>query len=142
MAGGGGEDTLRDDYQSAPHHDADRLNGGPDDDQLLTFGGNDVLEGGDGDDTLNDYGRDAGTMDGGAGDDVINDGINANPVQVVDGGPGTDKVTLYVDMMGSRWPRLTADIAAAARHLQLHQQGPRHASGSAAPTSSTCSVCR
>ena len=112
LVGGGGEDTLRDDHQSAPNHTADRLTGGPGDDQLFTFGGNDVLEGDDGNDLLSDYGRDAGTMRGGAGDDVINDGINKNPAQVVDGGPGADKVTLYVDMIKEGWPRLTADLAA------------------------------
>jgi Ca2+-binding RTX toxin-like protein len=110
MTGAGGEDTLRDDYQSAPHHTADRLNGGADD-QLFTYGGNDVLEGEDGNDLLADYGRDAGVMEGGAGNDVISDGINKNPDQVVDGGPGTDTVTLYVDMLKEGWPRLTVDLA-------------------------------
>lgn len=111
LVGAGGEDTLRDDYQSAPHHTADRLNGGAGDDQLFTFGGKDVLEGEDGNDLLSDYGRDAGTMDGGAGDDVINDGIDKDSGQVVDGGPGTDTVTLYVATIREGWPRLTADLA-------------------------------
>jgi Ca2+-binding RTX toxin-like protein len=68
------------------------LDGGAGEDKLVGGKGDDVLRGGDGNDTIE--GRDGGDrIDAGAGDDLLSpDGHEHANADVVDGGPGTDRI--------------------------------------------------
>ncbi|HEY4097721.1 MAG TPA: hypothetical protein VGM33_19515 [Baekduia sp.] len=85
--GGDGRDQLESPVGVAPA----LLDGGPGAD-VLTSRGADVLLGGDGDDDL--QGRDfADRLNGGAGDDLLApDGNEPAAADVVDGGPGVDRI--------------------------------------------------
>jgi Ca2+-binding RTX toxin-like protein len=86
IAGGAGQDKLQADVQ------ATTLDGGPGDDTLQGGGGHDVLLGGDGNDTLEGRGG-ADSLSGGAGDDLLSgDGNKHAASDVIDGGPGTDRM--------------------------------------------------
>jgi RTX calcium-binding nonapeptide repeat (4 copies) len=84
--GGAGADWLDAANQPAV------LDGGAGDDKLVGGEGDDVLRGGDGNDTIEGKdGRDR--IDGGAGDDLLSpDGYEHANADVVDGGPGTDRI--------------------------------------------------
>jgi hypothetical protein len=88
LAGGPGDDTLHSSLDGQPT----TLDGGPGDDQLQGGPGVDTLIGGDGEDDLD--GRDgADLLYGGAGDDVLNGDANKKPSgDLIDGGPGYDKI--------------------------------------------------
>jgi hypothetical protein len=68
------------------------LDGGPGEDRLVGGESDDVLSGGDGNDTIE--GKDGGDrIDGGAGDDLLSpDGYEHANADVVDGGPGVDRI--------------------------------------------------
>jgi Ca2+-binding RTX toxin-like protein len=68
------------------------LDGGAGEDKLVGGEGDDVLRGGDGNDTIE--GKDGGDrIDAGAGDDLLSpDGYEHANADVVDGGPGTDRI--------------------------------------------------
>jgi Ca2+-binding RTX toxin-like protein len=86
LGGGAGNDDLRAQDQ------ATTLDGGPGDDTLQGGNGNDTLLGGDGNDTLAGRGG-ADVLSGGAGDDLLSgDGNQAAAPDVIDGGPGTDRM--------------------------------------------------
>ena len=86
ILGGAGADAL----QGADG--ADVLDGGPGDDRIDGLDGADVLLGGDGADTVDGSGG-ADRLDGGAGDDVLRpDGYERAAADVVEGGPGVDRV--------------------------------------------------
>jgi Ca2+-binding RTX toxin-like protein len=88
QSGGGGNDRLSDQIGSANR----TIDGGPGNDRLEGVGGNDVLLGGDGNDELDgNIGNDE--LRGGAGDDsLLDDRIDHPGTDVVDGGPGFDKL--------------------------------------------------
>ena len=81
--GGAGNDTI------AGHYGADLLDGGDGMDSLSGSGGNDTLLGGVGDDTLNG-GDGNDTLDGGAGADTLIDSSGSNDFR---GGTGDDTLT-------------------------------------------------
>jgi Ca2+-binding RTX toxin-like protein len=86
IAGGAGNDDLRAQAQDTI------LDGGPGDDALQGGDGQDTLLGGDGNDTLDGRGG-ADTLSGGAGDDLLAGDANQAPApDVIDGGPGTDRM--------------------------------------------------
>jgi Ca2+-binding RTX toxin-like protein len=68
------------------------LDGGTGEDKLVGGQGDDVLRGGDGNDTIE--GKDGkDRIDGGAGDDLLSpDGYEHANADVVDGGPGVDRI--------------------------------------------------
>src|SRR4051812_14280947 len=86
ITGGAGNDDLRAQDQTTT------LDGGPGDDKLQGGDGADTLVGGDGNDTLDGRGG-ADVLSGGAGDDLLAGDANqpAAP-DVIDGGPGTDRM--------------------------------------------------
>jgi Ca2+-binding RTX toxin-like protein len=89
IAGGPGDDKLQ---ASGFDGQPTALDGGPGKDTLEGGSGTDTLVGGDGDDTLDGK---AGTdrLDGGAGDDLLNgDGHKEASPDVIDGGPGYDRI--------------------------------------------------
>jgi Ca2+-binding RTX toxin-like protein len=89
IAGGPGDDKLQ---ASGWDGQPTSLDGGPGNDTLGGGTGKDTLAGGDGDDTLDGK---AGTdrLDGGAGDDLLNgDGNKEAAPDVIDGGPGVDRI--------------------------------------------------
>jgi RTX calcium-binding nonapeptide repeat (4 copies) len=88
FAGEAGNDDLQASYDGQPT----TLDGGPGDDLLLGNQGPDVLLGGDGNDSLE--GKDGqDRVLAGAGDDTLSgDGSKGKHADVIDGGPGTDKV--------------------------------------------------
>ncbi len=86
IAGGDGADAL----QGADA--ADVLDGGPGDDRIDGLDGADVLLGGDGADAVDGSGG-QDQIDGGAGDDVLRpDGYERAAADVVEGGPGVDRI--------------------------------------------------
>ncbi len=86
LGGGAGNDDLRAQDQDS------MLDGGPGDDKLQGGNGRDTLLGGDGNDTLEGRGG-ADTLNGGAGDDLLSgDGNQDAAPDVIDGGPGTDRM--------------------------------------------------
>jgi Ca2+-binding RTX toxin-like protein len=71
---------------------ADTLDGGPGHDRLRSGGGADVLVGGEGNDELDGY-EGADRLDGGEGDDLLHpDHYERASADVVDGGPGVDRI--------------------------------------------------
>src|SRR5215213_5704770 len=74
----------------------DEISGRGGNDTILSHGGNDEIHGGDANDIILDFGPgpDVDTIFGDDGDDSINvrEGADVDP-DVVDCGPGTDKVT-------------------------------------------------
>jgi Ca2+-binding RTX toxin-like protein len=102
LSGGPGDDRLVAEYtQAAVLHGGDdndtvtaTLNAGTASvdgeggDDTITAGG--LVHGGDGNDVLHAYGT--GTLDGGPGDDVLDDHDSAGIAQRLDGGPGFDTV--------------------------------------------------
>jgi Ca2+-binding RTX toxin-like protein len=86
ISGGAGNDDLRAQDQVTT------LDGGPGDDTLQGGDGSDTLLGGDGNDTLDGRGG-ADVLNGGAGDDLLSgDGNQPAAPDVIDGGPGTDRM--------------------------------------------------
>lgn len=86
MTGGPGNDRLQGNVQAAT------LDGGPGNDTLQGGDGSETLLGGDGNDTLEGRGG-ADHLDGGAGDDLLSGDGNQDPASdVIDGGPGTDRM--------------------------------------------------
>ncbi len=66
-------------------------------DSLSGGGGNDTLLGGDGNDTLDggaQFGEDVDSLYGGQGNDNLIIGPDLEPLTILDGGPGTDRLTL------------------------------------------------
>ncbi len=86
LSGGAGADWLTASDQATV------LDGGPGEDKLVGGGSGDVLSGGDGNDTIE--GKDGSDrIDGGAGDDLLSpDGYEHANADVVDGGPGFDRI--------------------------------------------------
>jgi hypothetical protein len=86
LSGGAGADWL------TAADEPGVLDGGSGDDKLTGGEGDDVLRGGDGSDTIE--GKDGGdTIDAGAGDDLLApDGYEHANADVVDGGPGVDRI--------------------------------------------------
>ena len=88
--GNGGDDTIKDAYDSATGR---TLSGGAGNDEIDGYAGNDTLDGGDGNDTL-DGGENNDRVLGGDGDDEIHgDGYKNPGADVIDGGPGNDLVS-------------------------------------------------
>jgi Ca2+-binding RTX toxin-like protein len=89
LAGGAGADKLQaSSWDSQPT----TLDGGPGNDILEGGTATDTLIGGDGDDTL-DGKAGSDRLDGGTGDDLLNgDGSKAASPDVIDGGPGYDRI--------------------------------------------------
>ena len=88
LSGGAGKDHLQASLDGQPT----TLDGGPGDDDLDGGPGTDTLIGGDGDDDL-DARAGADQLYGGAGDDVLNGDANKDPSpDLMDGGPGYDKI--------------------------------------------------
>jgi Ca2+-binding RTX toxin-like protein len=86
LAGGAGNDKLQGNVQAAT------LDGGAGNDALQGGDGNETLLGGDGNDTLEGRGG-ADTLAGGAGDDLLSgDGNQDAAPDVIDGGPGSDRM--------------------------------------------------
>ncbi len=108
--GGAGNDTLRGGFN--PGVDDALLRGGAGDDFIRTYGANDTLEGGEGNDDLVGDGGDE-LFDGGAGNDTIWTGDNGNDTayggagddviyagrdaDTIDGGTGNDSLVGYDD---------------------------------------------
>jgi hypothetical protein len=86
LSGGPGDDYLDAANQAAV------LDGGAGEDKLTGGEGDDVLRGGDGNDTIE--GKDGSDhIDGGNGDDLLSpDGYEHANADVVDGGPGVDRI--------------------------------------------------
>jgi Ca2+-binding RTX toxin-like protein len=94
--GGAGKDELKG-YAGNGAPVAQVLDGGPGNDILNGAEGNDTLRGGDGDDELIGGAGDD-QLDGGAGSDLLEPDQFADPGNdVVDGGPGVDKVVDWFD---------------------------------------------
>jgi hypothetical protein len=88
LAGGPGDDRL----QASSDGQPTSLDGGPGTDELDGGSGIDTLIGGDGDDSLDGKGS-SDRLDGGAGDDLLNgDGSKGAAPDVIDGGPGYDRI--------------------------------------------------
>ena len=89
LLGGGGKDTLQDQYNLAGPKRT--LDGGPGDDKLSSYVGDDVLLGGDGNDELNG-GAGSDELRGGAGNDLMyGDMYDAEwAADILDGGEGFD----------------------------------------------------
>ena len=88
--GNGGDDTIKDAYDSATGR---ALSGGAGNDEIDGYAGNDALDGGDGNDIL-DGGENDDRVLGGNGDDEIHgDGYKNPGADVMDGGPGNDLVS-------------------------------------------------
>ena len=87
MNGNGGNDTIKDAYNST----AGRvLTGGAGNDKIYGYGGNDAIDGGDGNDMV-DGGEGNDRVRGGAGDDEMwGDHYKGPGADLLDGGPGTD----------------------------------------------------
>ncbi len=86
MAGGPGNDRIE------THEGHDELDGGPGDDQLRSGPGDDLLTGGEGNDELDGY-EGADRLAGGEGDDLLYpDHYERASPDVVDGGPGIDRI--------------------------------------------------
>jgi Ca2+-binding RTX toxin-like protein len=88
LSGGAGKDRLQASLDGQPT----TLDGGPGDDDLDGGPGADTLIGGDGEDDL-DARAGADQLYGGAGDDILNGDANQSPAgDLMDGGPGYDKI--------------------------------------------------
>lgn len=100
MHGGDGDDTL-DGYVDEGRPEL--LDGGAGDDLVRGFGGDDVVLGGDGADELSGGAGDD-ELRGGEGDDDLTGDDGAAPGRdVIDGGPGYDRVDDWVELDVSRW---------------------------------------
>jgi len=73
------------------------INGGAGNDTLASGAGNDVVAGGAGDDLINVASGGNDTVFGGDGTDTIRLGAALNAADHIDGGAGSDSVTLYGD---------------------------------------------
>jgi hypothetical protein len=93
VLGGDGDDVLHGMHVGAA---AETLDGGPGNDRLDGYGGDDVLRGGPGNDDLNgNAGNDQ--VFGDEGDDVVRGDHQAAPgADLIDGGPGIDRLEDYV----------------------------------------------
>ncbi|WP_438754529.1 beta strand repeat-containing protein [Pararhizobium sp. O133] len=107
FSGGAGNDTITGSSGN------DTLSGKAGDDTINGNGGDDKLDGGDGNDTLSTgAGKDAAV--GGAGDDTIN-AIADVASDMIDGGTGTDKVSLTLDStLFSQKVTMTGSLATGA----------------------------
>jgi hypothetical protein len=110
VAGGPGRDTLRGLEQGT----SPTLDGGPGDDVLDGKGAAETLQGGDGNDTLTGRGG-ADRLFGGPGDDLLDgDKYDAASPDLLDGGPGVDKVAGWADPGGDRNGPITLTVDGVA----------------------------
>ena len=126
--GGDGSDTIYgdDDTFSAVTDGADRIDGGTGNDRIYGGGGNDTLYGGDGNDSLTG-GKGADYLEGGAGNDSLDGfgdyyGSEDNLPDVLIAGAGDDSLTAgYGDTVdgGSGTDSLSLDLSAGSTGLNV-----------------------
>jgi Ca2+-binding RTX toxin-like protein len=111
LAGGDGVDDLQASYDSGPV----TLDGGAGNDKLVGGPAADTIAGGDGADALDGKGG-ADHLSGGAGDDTFTgDGTKSPAGDVIDGGPGVDKMQSdWMDSSVDDFPPVSVTLGGGA----------------------------
>jgi Ca2+-binding RTX toxin-like protein len=96
----GGNDVVYADAGGRNRPGNDRVWGGSGNDQLTSGRGDDVLRGGPGNDVLADYAQTPDALHGGSGNDLIVSELTLTTRrQIIDGGAGTDRVSLMTNRL-------------------------------------------
>ncbi|MQA04611.1 MAG: hypothetical protein GEV07_18480 [Streptosporangiales bacterium] len=96
ISGRRGNDRIVTDRGTGETGGRDVVSGGRDDDQITSGAGRDYVHGGRGDDVIDDFGRSSDRLYGGKGRDfLIGQLWTGEKPQVLWGGPGVDRVSLF-----------------------------------------------